>query len=92
MDSVFLLYLYTMIVMGCVAVWAGLYYHFVQTGVITIRRAADRENSTAPSMTASGEQSRRSQSHLANVDIHQQDEKEKTPDTGQYGFKFLNFS
>lgn len=85
MDSVFLLYLYTMIVMGCLTVWAGLYYHFVQTGVVTFRPpAADRESSAAPtSLTASGEQQRRSQSQLVtDVDVHQQ-QKEKTPEAGR---------
>jgi len=84
MDSTFLLYLYTMIVMGCLAIWASLYYHFIQTGLIVLPPTnIEKDNATKQSaLVESGQQQQQSRSpSMTNAETHQQqDEHSKTPD------------
>jgi len=81
MDSTFLLYVYIMIVMGCVTVWAGLYQYFVQAGLIITRVSAERANSAAPE-PANGQRERSQQIQLVtDADVHQAEGEQKSPDS-----------
>lgn len=95
MDSTFLLYLYTMIVIGCITAWLVLYNHFVQSGLMTRPAIAEvvQNSSQRPPPSDAGQQPRASPAPVAqgaegqqlpNVNANQPESDQKAIDGGQF--------